>query len=259
MLQVLEKKYAEYVAGFADHSGRIPEMMELKRVHTRYVVDNASLIAYGEGFDDKEREASLASALLHDTGRYEQLRRFNTFKDSESVDHAVYSYDIIRKLKWMDALTDKKTEEAILKAVLYHNRREIPDGLDSLTLKCAQTVRDADKLDIFRVAEERITKTDWRKNTTAFWNLKIDAPPDREVVECILSSKPVDYQMIKSLSDFIMIQVGWMISGFYYSTSRRLCSERGHLAFRRKFLHELSASRAIDEICDKAEKVLNMP
>lgn len=256
MLRDLEKKYAAYVSTFADAQGHLPEMMELKRVHTRAVVENASLIADGEKFDPYTREAALAAALLHDTGRYEQLKRYNTFRDSDSVDHAVFSHDIVCDLGWLDGLCDDETREAVLKAVLYHNRREVPDGLDGLLKACSHTVRDADKLDIFRVAEDRIANTDWRKDSTAFWNLRVDAPPDREVVDCILNSKPVAYQMIKSLSDFILIQVGWMISGLHYETSRRLCRERGHLAMRRDFLRTLSDDPSVGRVCDFAEKVL---
>lgn len=256
MLGRLAEKYDGYVRSFADESGRLPEMMELKRRHTRCVVENASLIADGENFDPATREAALAAALLHDTGRYEQLRRYNTFRDSDSVDHAVFSHDIVRERGWLDGLCDGETGDAVLKAVLYHNRRELPQGLGELTAACSRTVRDADKLDIFRVAEERISNTDWRRDTTAFWNLSADAPPDPGVVGCILDSKSVDYQMIRSLSDFIIIQVGWMISGLYYATSRRLCRERGHLAFRRDFLHVLSADPSVDRVCDFAEAVL---
>ena len=41
-----------------------------------------------------------------------------------------------------------------------------------------------------------------------------------------------------------------MCSGLRYATSRRLCAERGHLEFRRKFLHELTDDPAVDELCD---------
>ena len=73
------------------------------------------------------------------------------------------------------------------------------------------------------------------------------------VVECIENGRPVDYQNIKSLSDFVLIQVGWMISELHFATSRRLCRERNHLAYRRKFLHQLTDDPAIDRICGLAE------
>ena len=138
----------------------------------------------------------------------------------------------------------------ILDAVLFHNRRDLPDGLDALTRAAAQTVRDADKLDIFRVLEDRVANTDWRHDCQAFWNLPTTARPNPAVLAAIREGRPVDYQNIASLADFVLVQVGWMVSGLAYATSRRLCAERGHLAFRRQFLHELTDDPSVDELCD---------
>ena len=246
-LDELTRLYDAYVDGYRDADGVLPPMMRLKRVHTAFVVRNAEAIADGEGFDAETREAALAAALLHDTGRYEQLRVYDTFRDSDSVDHAVFSHDIVKEKGWLDGDAHR---DAILAAVLYHNRREIPESLDPLTEACAHTVRDADKLDIFRVLEDQVEHTDWRKDSRAFWNLRTDAAPNPAVVECISAGRPVDYQNIKSLADFVLIQVGWMVSGLRYATTRRLCRERGHLAFRRNFLHQLTDDPSVDKVCD---------
>ena len=286
MIGELSKLYDAYVDTFRGADGKLPVMMQLKRAHTGFVVRNAELIADGEGFSDEEREVALAAALLHDTGRYEQLRRYDTFKDSDSVDHAVFSHDIVVEKGWLNMvdradsvtsgqetasplcgdvrsgeavsrpLVSEAQKESILNAVLYHNRRDLPGSMDHLTSIAAHTVRDADKLDIFRVLEDQVEHTDWRKDSRAFWNLAVNAPPNPIVVGCIEKGEPVDYQNVKSLSDFVLIQVGWMISGLHFATARRLCRERKHLAYRRGFLHRLTDSPAIDRVCDIAERVL---
>ena len=254
-LDELRRLYDEYVDTYRDEGGALPTMMQLKRTHTGFVVKNATLIADGEAFDPLTREVAISAALLHDTGRYEQLKRYNTFKDSESVDHAVFSHDIVKAKGWLEAVASPRAD-AILAAVLYHNRRDLPDGLDDITLAASHTVRDADKLDIFRVLQDQVEHTDWRSDSRAFWNLSTSLPPNPEVVECIENRRPVDYQSIKSLSDFVLIQVGWMVSGLYFATSRRLCAERGHLEYRRRFLHELTDDPAIDRVCDLAANEL---
>lgn len=255
MLKRLTRLYDAYVDAYRGVDGELPSMMKLKRVHTTFVVENAECIADGEGFSPLKREVALAAALLHDTGRYEQLKRYNTFQDSKSVDHAVFSHDLVKSLGWIDAVADAE-KEAIFKAVLYHNRRELPDCLDELTETASHTVRDADKLDIFRVLEDQVAHTDWKRDSRAFWDLPISAPPNPVVVDCIANARPVDYQHIQSLSDFVLIQVGWMISGLHFATSRRLCREREHLAYRRNFLHQLTDSPSVDELCNLAEHSL---
>ena len=254
-LDALRRLYDEYVDTYREEGGALPAMMQLKRTHTGFVVKNATLIADGERFDDLAREVALSAALLHDTGRYEQLKRYNTFKDSDSVDHAVFSHDIVKEKGWLEKVGSPRAD-AILAAVLYHNRRDLPSGLDDLTLAASHTVRDADKLDIFRVLQDQIANTDWRTDSRAFWNLSTTLPPNPVVVDCIENRQPVDYQNIKSLSDFVLIQVGWMVSGLHYATARRLCAERGHLEYRRRFLHELSDDPSIDRLCDLAGEEL---
>ncbi len=253
-IDLLRGSYGDYVDTFRV-DGALPPMMRLKREHTAFVVANAQAIAAGERFDARTALDAEAAALLHDTGRYEQLRRYNTFKDSESVDHAVFSHDIVKEKGWLDSWPEADAK-AILDAVLYHNRRDMPDGLDPLTFDLSRTVRDADKLDIFRVLEHQAATTDWRHDSAAFWNLPVSAPPNPAVVDAIRSHRPVDYQHILSLADFVLIQVGWMISGLYFNTTRRLCAERGHLAFRRDFMHQLTSDPAIDSLCDLAERTL---
>ena len=238
MIGELTKLYDAYVDTFREADGKLPAMMQLKRVHTAFVVKNAELIADGEGFTPEEREVAVAAALLHDTGRYEQLKRYNTFQDSKSVDHAVFSHDIVVEKGWLEKVLNQveggrlkveQWKDAILKAVLYHNRRDLPKEIDrpssnlqpstsNLLLSiAAHTVRDADKLDIFRVLEDQVAHTDWRKDSRAFWNLAVSAPPNPTVVDCI---------------------------------------ERGHLAYRRDFLHKLTDAPSVDRLCDLAERYL---
>jgi hypothetical protein len=155
----------------------------------------------------------------------------------------------VKEKGWVD-------DERVLKAVLCHNRRELPDDLDPIGRKVAETVRDADKLDIFRVLENQVETTDWRGDSRAFWNLKVSAPPSPEVVSAIGERRPVDYQYIKSLADFVLIQVGWMTSGLCFKTSMKLCRGRGHLEFRRRFLHEITDDPSVDRLCDVAFEIL---
>ena len=244
----IRRLYAEYVDGYR-RDGELPPMMALKLQHTDMVVANAKSIAEGEGLDPEAAEVCELAALLHDTGRYEQLRLYDTFRDSDSVDHAVFSHDIVRDKGWLDGHPRRK---AILDAVLFHNRRDVPECLDPLTNAAAHCVRDADKLDIFRVLEDRVANTDWRNDNTAFWNLPVMAMPNPKVVEAIRKGLPVDYQDIRTLADFVLIQVGWLRSELHFGTSRKLASERGHLAFRRRFLAELTEGDAeVDALCDR--------
>ncbi len=248
--------YDAYVDEYRGADGKLPPMMQLKREHTAFVVANAKAIVAGERFDEHTARVAVAAALLHDTGRYEQLKRYNTFRDSDSVDHAVFSHDIVREKGWL-AACEPSVRDAILNAVLWHNRRDLPPCDDAVTVAAAKVVRDADKLDIFRVLERQVATTDWRYDCQAFWNLPTTAKPNPKAVEAIMAGRPVDYQNIQSLADFVLIQVGWMASGLNYATTRKLVVERNHLPFRRDFLHQITDSPFVDQICDYAESRLS--
>lgn len=238
MYETILAKYLAYVDTYRSADGMLPEMMQLKLDHTMRVVENATLVAKTEGFSDELLEASRIAALLHDTGRYEQLKRYNTFRDSDSVDHAVFSHDIVLEKGWID-------DRAILDAVLFHNRRDLPEGMDERTAALAKIVRDADKLDIFRVLEERIAVPNWMEDRRAFWNLEIKGEPSVEVTAAIAEGRPVDYQHIRNLADFVLIQVGWIKNGLYYETSRNLAKSRGHLDKRLELLRSLCETQPV--------------
>ena len=247
LFALLQSKYDAYVDSFRDASGELPQMMRLKLVHTNHVVQNAIAITQGEQLDSLSSIVSKTAALLHDTGRYEQLLKYNTFRDADSVNHAKLSHDIIVEKAWLDSIQER---DAVLKAVLVHNMREIPgDITDPLTLVASKVVRDADKLDIFRVLENEIENSDWKTNCKAFWNLPIYEDPSDVVVESVRRNISVPYNEIKTLADFILVQVGWIRSGLYFSTTRKLALERNHMEYRRRFLHQITSSPVVDELC----------
>lgn len=47
-------------------------------------------IADSLGMAEDERDLAWFTGLLHDVGRFEQLRNYGTFIDAESIDHAMY-------------------------------------------------------------------------------------------------------------------------------------------------------------------------
>lgn len=252
-LESIDAAYRRYVDMFRSDGGNLFDLLELKDIHTARVVENIAAIASSHTEDPFLRYCCMASARLHDVGRFEQLKTYGTFRDSQSIDHAQLSYRIMSENRWLDGMEGAK---CILDAVLFHNRRELPENIDAATEFVANALRDADKLDIFNVLEERVKNTDWEKDCSAFWNLPVAGLPNGAVVSAIRKGLPVDYRDIKSLSDFVLIQIGWMINELHFSQSRRICRERGHLEFRKAFLQKLTGGGVTDELCDLADGAL---
>ena len=90
----IRKIFKSYVSAYDISDKRIA----LKVEHTYKVADIAEEIADSISELSKE-DVSLCwlIGMLHDIGRFEQMKRFGTFLDSESVDHAELGADIIFK------------------------------------------------------------------------------------------------------------------------------------------------------------------
>lgn len=117
------------------HSYRVMECMEL-------LSTKLELTAY-------EIELSKCIGLLHDIGRFEQDKLYNSFKD-DKMDHGDYGANFLKEnnvLKYFKI--DKKDYEIIYKAIKNHNKFKIEDNLTEKELFFSKLIRDADKLDIF--------------------------------------------------------------------------------------------------------------
>ena len=85
--------FADYVKNY----DVTDEKIKLKIDHTYRVCSLCRQIAAQSGFDENEIEIAWLTGLLHDVGRFEQLRRYGTFVDAKSIDHAEFGADILFK------------------------------------------------------------------------------------------------------------------------------------------------------------------
>lgn len=148
-LDALQHWFDSYVQAFCDTDPDGLRNIRLKVEHTRRVCGIMELLAAGEGLAPEEARIAAAVALLHDVGRFPQYRRWRTFRDSDSDNHARLSVEVMREERLLEGLPQA---EALLieEAVRFHNLLELPRGSESDTL-FARLIRDADKLDIWRV------------------------------------------------------------------------------------------------------------
>lgn len=252
----LTAQYNAYVDTFRDTDGALPLMMKLKLDHTYRVVEDARRVMAGEGWGADDCQLGEATALLHDTARYSQLKEFNTFKDSDSFDHATQAVKIIKQQHWLNELS-KEDREAILTAVAVHNKRDIPDTVQGEALRLSWLVRDADKLDILHLLEQAVLDGSLERNPEIAWGLQMKGAPDPKMIEAVEQGRTVSYDWIHCFADFVLIQVGWLNGGLQYKTTAKLVRERNVLEFRETVLKTLTDEHAgITRCCDAARSWL---
>ena len=82
--------------------------------------------------------------MLHDIGRFEQVKRYGTFVDSESIDHAELGITILFEEGLLTQFGDFTPEEQELLKVSIenHNKYRIPEGMSAeKTAYCVMQIR----------------------------------------------------------------------------------------------------------------------
>ena len=145
---------------YLDEYDRTDDKIHLKIVHTYCVVECAEEIATRMHLGQEDIQLAKIIGLLHDIGRFEQIRRFHSFEPGP-MDHAVYGAELlfgkeqmIRRFVKEDSF-DRLIETAIAK----HSDFRLEGITDERTLLHARLIRDADKLDNCRVKLEESMET----------------------------------------------------------------------------------------------------
>jgi hypothetical protein len=248
-MAALRSWFASWCESFRSPDQTLQRNFDLKELHTRNVIKAAQLIAEGGG----ERRSMLAevAALCHDLGRFPQFRDYGTFKDSDSVNHAHLSAKIITEHRLLDFLPDEE-RNCVSLAVRLHNVFQVPAGLAPLAAEMLRLVRDADKLDIWRVFIEYFEAPEEERASAA----GLGAPDlpfcSADVLETIRTGELVQLSQLKSLNDFKLLQLSWLYD-INFPTTFRLIKERDLLA---RLGSTLPADPAVREVMSRLQDYL---
>ena len=149
----------EIFESYLDHYDRTDDKVRLKIIHTYGVVGQSSAIARRMRLSEEDTELAKLIALLHDLGRFEQLRRFNSF-EPDTMDHAAYGVQVLFEEGMIREFLAEDTWDPIIRtAIAKHSDYRLSGISDARTLLHAKLIRDADKLDNCRVKLTDATET----------------------------------------------------------------------------------------------------
>jgi HD domain-containing protein len=198
----------------------------LKEEHTRRVCVFMGRIAENLGLAEDDRLLAEAIALCHDVGRFEQYRRYRTFKDSESVNHAALGASVLRGCGILDALPDSE-RRTLCQTVSLHNVFRIPDGLGGSLARFVRMIRDADKLDIWRVFIEYYALPDEDRASAVGLGFPDHPRCSSAVVAEVRRGQMVDLGRVVTLNDFKLLQISWVYD-LNFAISFRIAREAGY-------------------------------
>lgn len=238
--------FAEYVRNY-DPSD---EKIKLKIDHTYRVAGLCQRIAESLGLSEPDVDIAWLLGMLHDIGRFEQIRRFGTFNDVQSVDHAEFGADLLFKegliRKFAEgyyeecelARSGNEEAEQIIKnnehhnkdtgllelAIRQHNKYRVKEDLTERQRMFCDILRDADKVDIFKVNADIPMEIIYDVTTEELKSGVIS----KEVLESFYNRETVLKSVRKSAVDHIVGHISLLFE-LVYKESYRQAKEQGYV------------------------------
>ena len=229
----IEEAFTEYTARYDVQDPKV----DLKIRHTHRVAALCEKIAGSQNCSDREIDFAWLSGMLHDVGRFEQLRNFGTFIDARSVDHAGLSADLIfgnvdgkdiyypQSLRtYVEECLSSRERMWIEQIIRWHNAYELPDGLSKEEIFFSNVLRDADKIDILKVNMETPIEQIYNVSTEELKNSEVTP----EVMEAFEAKRTILRSLKKTPVDHVVGHIA-LVFGLVFPESVRIVKEQGYL------------------------------
>ena len=242
-----KKAFKEYVKNYNPD-----KKIKLKISHIERVSQISKTLAENLNLSKEDIELAELIGLLHDIGRFEQIRIYNTFMDKESINHAEYGVKVlfedglIRKF-----LDDKKYDNIIKLAILNHNKIEIENELSEKEQLHAKIIRDADKTDIFYVLTIADKEEIWYSSDLS--NQKISDKIYNDFIE----NRLINYKYIKTGVDILAIHFTY-IYNLYFKQSIKIIYDNNYLdkLYNRFSFNDKQTKERMKEIYETTKKYI---
>ena len=210
-----KRQFNNYLKDYDCHNDKI----RLKIVHTYGVVKESTDISARMRLSEEDTTLAKMIALLHDIGRFEQLKRFDSFLP-DTMDHAAYGVKILFNNDNGENLIRRFVPESdfddiIRISIAKHSDFKLEGISDARTLLHAKIIRDADKLDNCRVKDsilrhecilssDRVTPMDyWISYLAYFYDINfresLDIIEERNYIPRIIARIPYTHPETKEL------------------------------------------------------------
>lgn len=222
--EVVKHKFVEYVNQY-DSSD---EKIRLKIDHTYRVAALCQRIAQSLHLSSGDVDLAWLLGMLHDIGRFEQLKNYGTFSDENSIDHAHYGVTILFEQGHLREYIDidpKDMEYALIRtAIDNHSAYRIESGMDERTEMFCHILRDSDKIDILKVNYDISIETIYNVTTEELKNAVVTPT----VMEQFLEHHAILRTTKKSCVDHIVGHSA-LVFELVYPESLRIVEEQGYL------------------------------
>ncbi len=220
-LSEIRNWFNNYVNSFFLESEHAEGMFQMKITHSLNVANNCRFIADGLHWPDSDIILAEILGLLHDAGRFSQVAEFCTFIDPESVDHGQRGYEVVRDNGLLNTLPGNY-KNILLDGIRFHNGRNIPEDISMESLPFLKLIRDADKLDIFRIVADSFNDKTLNNRLKKISRIRSNGGVNPAVMEEIRRRRTVSYENVISQADFYMLRLSWVFDINYSPALKKL-------------------------------------
>jgi len=226
-LENLKKWFDDYIKPYCDTDPEGLKNILMKAEHTRKVCEVMDLITAGERLSAGDARIAGAVALLHDVGRFPQYRRWRTFRDSISDNHARMAVEVIREQQLLVGLPAGE-QLLVEEAVRFHNLLKVPERLKSPTDLFLRLIRDADKLDIWRVFLGYFDTPEHERASAALLGFPELPGVSASCLTALAAGRVVNLDTVVCANDFKLLLISWSYD-LNFGSSYRLVKNQGYL------------------------------
>ena len=155
-----KKEFKKYVEKYDINNPKI----KLKIAHIERTSEIARKMAESLELSKEDVELAELIGLLHDIGRFEQVKRYGTFVDYLSENHAKLGVDILFKDGLIRNFIEEDRYDRIIElAIINHNRdnKDITKDINDKEKLHIKLIRDSDKTDILYILTFEDEKSVW--------------------------------------------------------------------------------------------------
>lgn len=246
------KAFADYVKKYDIQNDKI----RLKVEHIERVSKISKKLSMKLNLDEENIALAELIGLLHDIGRFEQIKKFNTFNDRKSVNHGELGALVLFNQKdgiIRNFIKDTQYDEIIRKAIINHNKDalDIPKDLTQQELLHTKIVRDSDKTDILYLLTYAEKETVWEKA-----DLSDDLISD-EIYKDFMEKGRIDYGKKKSSVDSLIGHFAYIFD-FNFPDSIQYVKEQKYIEkiYNRFEFHNQETKEKYQKIYDKVMRYM---
>ena len=242
MCQIIKSRFMNYIDSIPLSQTQTDILNTIKLSHTSRVVTLSETLAASVSADI---DCAKIIALLHDIGRWEQMRLHSELSDLAS-DHGEIGAEVVIQTDMLNGIAESK-KSIILTAIREHNKKYTHIH-DKQTQIFVDIIRDADKIDNFFVEVKNYGND--AKSMKKILPYSDEHRLSPRIYDCIMNHRLADSADRETLVDFKFFKLAWCFD-LKIKKSFEIIRENGYIRdiFQDIVVPDAQMVQAYEQVC----------